>query len=101
MFLRTGIHIVRVLKNQYFNHAQRGASLAKVHKPKATQCKAAPRPEIKMHRVRDVIEITRLSHSTIYNRIRDGSLQTVKVCGIRLIPDESLRRLLKLEGAGD
>jgi hypothetical protein len=58
-----------------------------------------PRPEIKMHRVSDVIEISRLSHSTIYNRIRDGSLQTVKVCGARLITDEALRRLLKLEGA--
>jgi predicted DNA-binding transcriptional regulator AlpA len=59
------------------------------------------RPEIKMHRISDVIEITRLSHSTIYNRIRDGSLRTVKVCGARLITDEALRKLLKIEEPAD
>jgi hypothetical protein len=57
---------------------------------------AAPRHELKMHRISDVVEISRLSHSTIYNRIRDGSLETVKVCGARLIPDKSLRKLLQI-----
>jgi predicted DNA-binding transcriptional regulator AlpA len=61
----------------------------------------APRPEIKMHRISDVIEISRLSHSTIYNRIRDGSLRTVKICGARLVSDEALRKLLKIEEPSD
>jgi hypothetical protein len=59
------------------------------------------RPEIKMHRISGASEKSGLSRSTLYNRIRDGSLQTVKVCGARLITDEALRRLLKLEGPGD
>jgi excisionase family DNA binding protein len=60
-----------------------------------------PRPEIKMYRIGDAAERSGLSRSTIYNRIRDGSLQTVKVVGARLISDEALRRLLKLEGPSD
>jgi predicted DNA-binding transcriptional regulator AlpA len=58
-----------------------------------------PRPEIKMHRISGAAEKSGLSRSTIYNRIRDGSLKTVKVCGARLIPDESLRRLLQIQEA--
>jgi predicted site-specific integrase-resolvase len=61
----------------------------------------APRPEIKMHRINGASEKSGLSRSTLYNRIRDGSLHTVKVHGARLIPDESLRRLLQLEEAPD
>jgi hypothetical protein len=57
----------------------------------------APRPEIRMHRISGASEKSGLSVSTLYNRIRDGSLHTVKVCGVRLIPDESLRKLLQLE----
>jgi predicted site-specific integrase-resolvase len=57
----------------------------------------APRPEIRMHRISGASEKSGLSRSTLYNRIRDGSLHTVKVHGVRLIPDESLRKLLKLE----
>ena len=60
-----------------------------------------PRPEIRMHRINDVIEISRLSHSTIYNQIRDGSLKTVKVCGARLVTDEALRKLLQIGESAD
>jgi predicted site-specific integrase-resolvase len=56
-----------------------------------------PRPEIKMHRISGASEKSGLSRSTLYNRIRDGSLQTVKVYGVRLIPDEALRRLLQMK----
>jgi predicted DNA-binding transcriptional regulator AlpA len=61
----------------------------------------SPRPEIKMHRIAGASEKSGLSRSTLYNRIRDGSLRTVKVCGARLIPDESLRKLLKIEEPGE
>jgi hypothetical protein len=61
----------------------------------------APRPEIRMHRLSGASEKSGLSRSTLYNRIRDGSLQTVKVCGARLIPDEALRKLLKIEEPTD
>jgi predicted DNA-binding transcriptional regulator AlpA len=60
-----------------------------------------PRPEIKMHRISGASEKSGLSRSTLYNRIRDGSLQTKKVCGARLIPDEALRRLLQIEEPPD
>ena len=61
----------------------------------------SPRPEIKMHRISGASEKSGISRSTLYNRIRDGSLQTVKVCGARLIPDEALRKLLKIEESAD
>jgi hypothetical protein len=65
------------------------------------RAQVAPRRDLKMHRISDVIEITRLSHSTIYSRIRDGSLKTVKVCGARLIPDDALRELLQVKEPGE
>jgi hypothetical protein len=55
------------------------------------------RPEIKMHRISGACENSGLSRSTLYNRINDGSLHTVKVHGCRLIPDAALRKLLKME----
>jgi predicted site-specific integrase-resolvase len=54
-----------------------------------------------MHRIAGASEKSGLSRSTLYNRIRDGTLHTVKVCGARLIPDESLRKLLKIEEPTD
>jgi excisionase family DNA binding protein len=47
-------------------------------------------------RVREVIELTGLSQSTIYEMMDDGSLASTKVRGIRLIYADSLRNVLAL-----
>jgi excisionase family DNA binding protein len=54
-------------------------------------------PEIRMYSVRDAAKRSDLSNSTLYNFIKSGRLKTVKVGGRRLIPDESLRRLLQID----
>lgn len=57
------------------------------------------RPDIQMHRIDDAAAISRLSRGTIYNRIKDGSLRSVKVGKRRLIPETALRQLLQVEEA--
>lgn len=46
------------------------------------------------YRVREVIELTGLSQSTIYELMADGTLRSVKIRGIRLIHAASLHDLL-------
>ncbi len=58
-------------------------------------------PEICMHSVNGAVEKSNLSHSTLYNYIKSGKLKTVKIGGRRLIPDEALRKLLKIEESAD
>jgi excisionase family DNA binding protein len=60
-----------------------------------------PRGTVVMHRIADAVTISRLCRSTIYNHIRSGALKSVKVGGARLISDEALRKLLKIEEAGE
>jgi hypothetical protein len=55
-----------------------------------------PRGTIVMHRIADVVTISRLCRSTIYSHIRSGALQSVRVGGARLVTDASLRRFLKV-----
>jgi hypothetical protein len=52
------------------------------------------RPEIKMHRVATVAKQTGMSRGTIWNRIRDGTLETAKVKNCRLITDRSVRKMV-------
>jgi excisionase family DNA binding protein len=47
-------------------------------------------------RVREVIELTGLSQSTIYEMMDEGQLASTKVRGIRLIYADSLRNVLAL-----
>jgi hypothetical protein len=56
-----------------------------------------PRGTLVMHRIADVVTISRLCRSTIYNHIKSGALKSVRVGGARLVTDASLRRLLKVE----
>jgi excisionase family DNA binding protein len=58
-------------------------------------------PEIRMYSINAASEKSDLARSTLYNFIKSGRLKTVKVGGRRLIPDEALRRLLKIEEVGD
>jgi excisionase family DNA binding protein len=59
------------------------------------------RSEIKMHRIDGAAEKSGLSRSTLYNHIRSGALESVKIGGARLIPDSALRRLLQIEEPAD
>lgn len=49
--------------------------------------------------IAQAVEATSLARSTLYRRIGDGSLATVRVGGRRLIPMASLEALLKVEAA--
>lgn len=49
--------------------------------------------------VREVERLTRSSHSTIYRKIREGELETVKVGNRTLIRMDSVRRMLGHETA--
>lgn len=48
------------------------------------------------YRVREVIKLTGLSQSTIYEMMDEGTLRSTKVRGIRLIFADSLRDVLAL-----
>jgi hypothetical protein len=52
-----------------------------------------------MHRFRDIERMLRCCRSTVMARIREGRLKSVKVNGMRLITDSSLRELLQIEEA--
>lgn len=60
-----------------------------------------PMPSVSIHRrltyrVREVIELTGFSQSSIYEMMDAGELRSTKVRGVRLIYADSLRVLLKL-----
>jgi Helix-turn-helix domain len=46
------------------------------------------------YRISDVVAVTGLSRSTIYNAMKRGELQSRLVCGRRLIPSAALRQFL-------
>jgi hypothetical protein len=54
--------------------------------------------DVKFLRVRNAIQISRLCRSTILNHIRKGNLKSVKIGGVRLIPEPDFRRFLRIEG---
>jgi excisionase family DNA binding protein len=60
---------------------------------------ALPRihPEIRMYSISAAAEKSNLGRTTLYNFIKSGHLKTVKIGSRRLVPDESLRRLLQIE----
>lgn len=66
-------------------------------KPPAMSAELEPDPLDRLQGSRTIDEtatLFRLSKGTIRNRIRDGSIQTVKVGRRVLIPPDSLRRFL-------
>jgi excisionase family DNA binding protein len=54
-----------------------------------------PKPKnLQHHRIRDVERLLRCCRNTVLAHIHAGRLRAVKVGGMVLIPDESLRKLL-------
>jgi len=54
--------------------------------------------EKRAYRVNEAVAAYRLSRSTLYKLISDGTLRTVKIAGRRLIPRDAIEALF--EGVG-
>jgi excisionase family DNA binding protein len=48
------------------------------------------------HRIDSAIEISGIGRSTLFEHLRHGRLKSVKVGGLRLIPDAALREFLQI-----
>jgi excisionase family DNA binding protein len=48
------------------------------------------------HRIDDAVEVSGIGRSTLFEHIRHGRLKSVKIGGLRLIPDAALREFLQI-----
>jgi len=55
---------------------------------------SARQTEIYAHRIKDAARLLNVSIPTVYRLVKVGSLQIVKICGVSLIRDADIRRLL-------
>jgi excisionase family DNA binding protein len=48
------------------------------------------------HRIDDAVEVSGIGRPTLFEHIRHGRLKSVKIGGLRLIPDAALREFLQI-----
>jgi excisionase family DNA binding protein len=78
-------------------HTASKRSAQRLATPKRAFSPDRPPPTERLtYRVREVIELTGLSQSTIYEMLDEGVLRSTKVRNIRLIYADSLRDVLAL-----